>query len=165
LANEAGTSPLEVAIRILLEEEMNATIVIFHQSDDVVRRMMVHPHGGFGTDGVLGDRPHPRLYGTFPRVFGHYVRNERVLRLEEAVRKSTSLAADRVRLSDRGRIAPGMAADLVVFNPNTIADTATYESPKQYPIGINWVFVNGTAVVKVGQHTGARPGRSLKPTR
>ena len=80
LGKAAGTSPLEVAIRILMEEEMFASIIIFHQSEDVVRRMMSHPNGGFGTDGVLGDRPHPRLYGTFPRVLGHYVRQEKVLR-------------------------------------------------------------------------------------
>ncbi|MGI5836301.1 MAG: N-acyl-D-amino-acid deacylase family protein [Chloroflexota bacterium] len=163
LGKAAGTSPLEVAIRILMEEEMFASIIIFHQSEDVVRRMMSHPNGGFGTDGVLGDRPHPRLYGTFPRVLGHYVRQEKVLRLEEAIRKSTSLAAKRLRLSDRGRIAPGMAADLVLFDPKTVIDTSTYEEPRQYPKGINWVIVNGVVTVEDGRHTGARAGRSLKP--
>lgn len=165
LGRSAGTSPLEMAIRLLSEEEMNVSIIIFHQSDEVVRRLMVHPCGGFGTDGVLGDRPHPRLYGTFPRVLGHYVREEKVLRLEEAIRKSTSLAASRLRLADRGQIAPGMAADLVVFDPNSIIDRATYEEPRQFPSGVNWVLVNGTVVVKEGQHTGARPGRSLKPSK
>lgn len=163
LAREAGTSPLEIAIRLLVEEEMNVSMIIFHQSEEVLRRIMVHPRGGFGTDGLLGDRPHPRLYGTFPRVLGYHVREERVLRLEEAIRKSTSLAADRLRLADRGRIASGMAADLVVFDPTSVIDRATYEDPHQSPIGINWVVVNGTVVVKEGRHTGVRPGRSPKP--
>ena len=163
LAGEAGTTPLEVAIRLLLEEELNVGMIIFHQSEEVLRRLMKHPRGGFGTDGVIGKRPHPRMYGTFPRVLGHYVREEKALRLEEAIRKSTSVAADRLRLSDRGRIAPGMAADLVVFDPIRIADTATYENPHQYPVGVNWVLVNGVPVVKEGRHTAARPGRALRP--
>ncbi|MHB1159605.1 MAG: N-acyl-D-amino-acid deacylase family protein [Chloroflexota bacterium] len=165
LAKEAGTTPLEAAIRILVEEEMNASMIIFHQSEEVLRRIMSHPRGGFGTDGLPGKQPHPRLYGTFPRVLGYHVRQEKVLRLEEAVRKSTSLPAERLRLSDRGRIAPTMAADLVVFDPNTVIDRATYEEPHQFPTGINWVVVNGTVVVQEGQHTGAKPGRSLKPGR
>lgn len=163
LAEEAGATPLEVAIQLLIEEKLNAGIIIFHQSEDVLQRLMRHPRGGFGTDGVIGKRPHPRLYGTFPRVLGRYVREEKVLRMEEAIRKATSLAADRLRLADRGRIAPGMAADLVVFDPHTVADTATYENPNQFPIGIGWVLVNGVVVVKEGQHTGAHPGRSLRP--
>ena len=163
LAREQGVSPLEVAIRLLVEEEMNVSMILFHQSEDVIRLMMRHPRGGFGTDGLLGGNPHPRLYGTFPRVLGRYVREEKVLTLEDAVRKSTSLAAERLRLKDRGLIVPGMAADLVVFDPNAIVDTATFENPRQYPLGINWVLVNGTVVVREGVHTGARPGRSLKP--
>jgi N-acyl-D-amino-acid deacylase len=164
LAGEAGTTPLEAAIRILVDEDMNASVIIFHQSEEVIRRLMVHPRGGFGTDGLLGEKPHPRLYGTFPRVLGYYVREQKVLRLEEAIRKATSLAADRLRLPDRGRIAPGMAADLVVFDPNRVIDRGTYENPQQFPEGINWVVVNGTVVVQEGRHTGAHPGRSLRPT-
>jgi len=164
LGEEGGVSPLDVALRLLVEEGMNVGIIIFHQSDDVVRRLMVNSRGGFGTDGVLGDKPHPRLYGTFPRVLGHYVREQKLLRLEEAIRKATSLAADRLRLSDRGRIAPGMAADLVIFDPNRVIDVSTYEDPCRFPLGINWVLVNGAVVVKDGKHTGARPGKSLKPS-
>jgi N-acyl-D-amino-acid deacylase len=165
LAETTGTTPLEVAIWLLLEEELNVGMIIFHQSEDVLRRFMKHSRGGFGTDGVIGKRPHPRMYGTFPRVLGRYVREEKVLRLEEAIRKATSLAADRLRLSDRGRIAPGMAADLVVFDPHRVSDTATYENPHQFPTGINWVLVNGVPVVKEGQHTAARPGKALRPVR
>lgn len=163
LAHEMGITPLEVAIRLLEDENMNVSMIIFHQSDDVIRQFLRHRAGGIGTDGLLGGKPHPRLYGTFPRLLGYYVRQEKVLRLEEAIRKSTSLAADRLRLPDRGRVAKGMAADLVVFNPATVIDTATFENPRQYPAGIDWVIVNGTVVVKEGQHTGAKPGRSLKP--
>lgn len=162
LALEAGTDPLDVAMRILTEEALNVGMIIFNQSEEVLRRVMRHPRGGFGTDGVIGKRPHPRMYGTFPRVLGRYVREEKVLRLEEAIRKSTSLAADRLRLFDRGRIASDMAADLVVFDPNRVADTATFENPRQYPLGISWVVVNGVVVVKEGQHTGAKPGRALR---
>ena len=163
LAEEQGVPPVEMALRLLLEEEMNVSMIIFHQSEEVIRRFMRHPRGGFGTDGLLGGKPHPRLYGTFPRVLGRYVREDKVLRLEEAIRKATSLAADRLRLADRGRVAPGMAADLVVFDPNSVIDTATFEDPRRFPSGINWVIVNGTVVVQEGRHSGATPGRSLKP--
>lgn len=163
LAKAAWIMPLEVAIWILVEEEMKASIIIFHQSNDVVRRMLVHLNGGIDTDGVLGDRPHSRLYGTFPRVLERYVRQEGVLRLEEAIRKFTSLAAWRLRLSERGLIAPGMAADLLLFDPDTVIDTATYEEPRQHSKGIEWMIVNGVATVKGGRHTGAGAGRRLKP--
>ena len=164
LAAQQGVTPPESAIALLAEEEMNVSMIIFHQSEEVIARFMRHPRGGFGTDGLLGGKPHPRLYGTYPRILGRYVRVEKVLRLEEAVRKATSLAADRLRLADRGRIAPGMAADLVLFNPGTVAETATFEEPRQFPVGIPWVLVNGVPVVKEGEPTGALPGRSLRPT-
>ncbi|MCL4532610.1 MAG: D-aminoacylase [Actinobacteria bacterium] len=165
LAGESGIPPVEVAIRLLIDEEMNVSMIIYHQSEDVLRRLMRHPRGSFGTDGLVGGQPHPRLYGTFPRVLGRYVREEKVLRLEEAIRKATSAPADRLRLANRGRIAPDMAADLVIFNPHTVIDKATYENPRQFPEGINWVIVNGTVVVREGRHTGARAGRSLRPSK
>jgi N-acyl-D-amino-acid deacylase len=164
LAQEVGVAPIEAAIRLLLEENMSVSMIIFHQSDDVVGMFMRHPAGGFGTDGLLSGKPHPRLYGSYPRILGHYVRQEKLLKLEEAIRKATSLAADRLRLSDRGRIAEGMGADIVVFNPGTVIDRATFENPRQFPDGINWVLVNGAVVVKEGKHTGAKPGRSLRPS-
>jgi N-acyl-D-aspartate/D-glutamate deacylase len=109
---------------------------------------------------VLG-KPHPRAYGSFPRVLGRYVR-EGVLRLEEAVRKMTSLPAQRFGLHERGLLRPGMCADITVFNPDTIVDTATYKDPVRYPDGVEYVIVNGKITVEEGNHTGVRAGRVLR---
>ncbi|HEY8131960.1 MAG TPA: amidohydrolase family protein, partial [Thermoanaerobaculia bacterium] len=106
--------------------------------------------------------PHPRSYGTFVRVLGRYVREKKLLTLEEAVRKMTSLPAARVGLRDRGLLRPGMKADLVVFDPATVADTATFENPHQYAVGVSYVIVNGVVVVDDAKVTGARPGRVLR---
>ena len=106
--------------------------------------------------------PHPRNFGTFPRVLGVYVRELKLLRLEDAVRKMTSLNADKVGLKRRGLLKPGFFADVTIFNPDTVIDRATYTQPFQYPIGIAYVIVNGTVVLKKGTHTGAKPGRALR---
>jgi N-acyl-D-aspartate/D-glutamate deacylase len=124
---------------------------------------MAHPTTMIGSDGVpAGSKPHPRLYGCFPRVLGHYVRDERVLDLPTAVHRMTGMSAAKFRLTDRGVVRPGAFADLVVFDPSRIRDTATYEDPCRFPEGINAVYVNGRAVARDGQHTGARPGRALR---
>ena len=116
-----------------------------------------------GTDGVLiGDKPSPRTYGTYPRILGEFVREQRLSSLEEAVRKMTSAPAARLGLRDRGVLADGLAADLVLFDPATVATPATYDEPRQFPIGIPYVIVNGTVVVDDGEHTGATPGRALR---
>ncbi|MGH7700480.1 MAG: amidohydrolase family protein [Gemmatimonadales bacterium] len=131
-----------------------------------VERIMRHPQTMIGSDGRLvrlGDgHPHPRWYGTFPRILGVYVRERGVLTLEEAIRKMTSLSADRLGLRDRGRIAEGAVADLVVFGPATVRDRATFEDPHQYPVGIEYVMVDGALVVDGGRFTDARPGRALR---
>jgi N-acyl-D-aspartate/D-glutamate deacylase len=106
--------------------------------------------------------PHPRSYGTFPRVLGFYVRDKKLLTLEEAVRKMSSMPAQRVGITDRGVLRPGMKADIVVFDPAVIADKATYDKPHQYAVGVSHVLVNGTLVVDDGKVTGARPGRVLR---
>jgi N-acyl-D-amino-acid deacylase len=105
---------------------------------------------------------HPRAYGTFPRVLGHYSRDEKLFSLEEAVRKMTAQAAARANLHDRGILREGMAADIVVFDPDTVIDRATFEAPHQFPIGISDVIVNGVAVLRNGQMTTARPGRTIR---
>jgi N-acyl-D-amino-acid deacylase len=129
---------------------------------------MQQPWVGIGSDGAAVSpemkfvgKPHPRFYGTFPRVLGVYVRDKKVLTLPEAIRKMTSLPAEITGLSDRGLLRPGMGADIVIFDDKTVADKATYEDPSQYPVGINYVIVNGSVVIDRGQHTGAKPGRVL----
>ena len=122
-----------------------------------------HPSGMVGTDSTfIGAKPSPRSYGSYPRVLGEFVREDAWLGLEEAVRKMTSAPADRLGLKDRGRLADGMKADLVVFDPATVRANATYEEPRQFPDGVEYVVVNGVVVVDQGQHTGALPGRVLR---
>ena len=113
-------------------------------------------------DSMSRGRGHPRGFGTFPRILGRYVREDSVLTLEEAVRKMTSLAAQRVGLTRRGLLAPGMFADVVIFDPTTVADRATFERPQQLSTGVRFVFVNGVAVIDDGVETRALPGRALR---
>jgi N-acyl-D-amino-acid deacylase len=140
---------------------------IFHAlHEDDVERIMRHPWTAIASDGRLvrpGDgHPHPRWYGTFPRVLGHYVRDRGVLTLEDAVRKMTSLPAWRMGLEERGRIADGLVADLVIFDPATVIDRSTFEDPHHYPEGIPYVIVNGVVTVDDGDFLDLRPGRVLR---
>ena len=140
---------------------------IFHaMSDEDVERIMRHPQTMIASDGRLSQpgeaAPHPRCYGTFPRVLALYVREKHVLTLETAIHKMTLMPARRLGLADRGRIAAGMQADLVLFNPTTVRDTATFENPHQYPEGIPFVIVNGVVTVDTGKFTAARGGRVLR---
>jgi N-acyl-D-amino-acid deacylase len=164
LAAEWGLEPLAAAQRVLDAEGMNAAVVIHNMSEDDVRTVLRHPSTMIGSDGLpmLHGKPHPRLYGTFARVLGTYVREQGVLPLEEAVHRMTGLSAERFGLEDRGRLRAGAFADLVLFDPAAIADVATYADPHHPPVGIARVFVNGTEVVRDGAHTGARPGRALR---
>ncbi|HXH06295.1 MAG TPA: amidohydrolase family protein, partial [Vicinamibacterales bacterium] len=156
---------LEAARRML--REGGASMVYHFMSEEDVERIMRHPEVAIASDAslpVFGEGvPHPRGYGNNPRVLGRYVRERRILPLEEAVRKMTSLPAGHFRFERRGRIALGYAADLVVFDPARVADTATFEKPHAYPTGIPHVVVNGVVVVRDGHHTGARPGQVLVP--
>jgi N-acyl-D-amino-acid deacylase len=143
------------------------TTAIYHFMDENdVRRIMRHPQTMIASDGRLifpdEGQPHPRAYGTFPRVLGRYVRDAQVLTLEIAVRKMTTMPADRLGIRDRGRIAEGCYADLVVFNPATIIDRATYQTPHQYPAGVDYVVVNGAITVENGHMTRMRAGRLLR---
>ena len=166
LANDFGTEPAVAARRIVDAEGYGAVVIIESMHEDDVRTVMAHPSTMIGSDGIptFGGKPHPRLYGTFARVLGHYARDTGVLSLEEAGHRMTGMPAAKFGLAGRGVIAPGAWADLVLFDPATIADIATYETPRQHPTGISAVWVNGVAVVRDGAHTGTRPGRALRRT-
>ena len=139
---------------------------VYHaMSEEDVERIMQHPATAIGSDGplsVFGEgTPHPRHYGTFARVLGYYVREEGILRLEEAVRKMTSATAQRLGLQDRGLLRERYLADVAIFDPDEIRDTATFEDPHQYPVDVRFVIVNGVTVVAEGRHSGLRPGRAI----
>jgi N-acyl-D-amino-acid deacylase len=155
---------LEAARRLMLGG--GASMVYHFMSEDDVARIMRHPAVGIASDaGVLqpgAGVPHPRGYGNTARVLGEYVRTRKVLTVEEAVRKMTSLPASHFGLAGRGTIVEGAAADLVLFDPARVADLATYAAPHVSPAGMPHVFVNGVAVVTAGAHTGARPGQTLR---
>jgi len=164
-----GGSPVDVLFRVLIDNGGSVPTVYFHHDEQDMQYALRQPFVSIGSDGaavaaagpLAKGHPHPRFYGTFPRVLGRYVRERKLLTIEEAVRKMTSANAAKIRVFDRGLLRPGMWADLTVFDPETIADRATYENPHQYPAGIEWVIVNGTVVLAQGKHTGARPGRIL----
>jgi N-acyl-D-amino-acid deacylase len=153
--------PLEFALDLLRDERMGVSMISFSQTEEVVARLMRLPWVNACTDGLLGGRPHPRAFGSFPRLIGRYARAH-ALPLEEMVRKLTSQAADAMHLSGRGRVAPGQVADLVVFDPTTVNDTATFEEPMSFPTGIEHVIVNGIPVISRGAATGNRPGRTVR---
>ncbi len=161
-AGMAGREVVEFACDLLLEEELAVGHLSLLGNEADMQRIMKHPGHTAGSDGILvGDRPNPRAWGTFPRFIARYSRKLGVLKLEEVIRHMTSAAAQRLGFNDRGLVKEDFAADLVVFNPETIKDTATFEAPKQYPVGIDYVLVNGAVVVEKGKHTGALKGRAL----
>ena len=165
IAAERGWS-LEQAVREVLSAPSGKEVIciqfIIDEAD--IETNLRHPRMMIGSDGIpdLRGRPHPRLYGTMPRVLGKYVRERQILTLEEAVRRMTSLACDRFGLAGRGLVREGAFADLVVFDPDTVLDLATYEEPKQEPAGIRMVVVNGAVAYEDGRHTGAGAGRMLR---
>jgi N-acyl-D-amino-acid deacylase len=155
--------PIDLYCELLADDQLGATCVHHIGNEDNVRAIMAHPSHTGGSDGILvGDRPHPRAWGTFPRYLGQYARELGVLRLEDAVRKFTSLPAQRLGLWDRGLVRPGHAADLVVFDRDRVDEVGTYEDPRHTPTGLPYVIVNGQVVIDEGQHTGARAGRALR---
>jgi N-acyl-D-amino-acid deacylase len=165
-----GKDPRDAVMDLVVADGGNSACVTSIMSEEDVRAALRHPlvsidtdYGAMAEDGPLSDTgSHPRAWGTFPRILGKYVREEQLLTLEEAVRKMTSRPAARVGLTDRGILRPGMKADIVVFDPVTIADKATYEDPRHYSVGIDTVLVNGRAVVANGKITTERPGRALR---
>jgi N-acyl-D-amino-acid deacylase len=161
IAREWAVDKLEAVRRL-----QPASAIYFMMREDDVRNILAFEHTMVGSDGIpLGERPHPRLWGTFPRVLGHYSRDVGLFPLETAVWKMTGLTAGNFGLADRGRIAEGAAADLVVFDADRVIDTASYEEPQRAAAGIEVVVVNGTPVWAQGRGTGARPGQVLSRPR
>lgn len=171
LAAERGREPYDLLLEIIIGDENRTGMVGFGMAEENTERILSHPLAMVCSDGsalapygpLSEGTPHPRSYGTFPRVLGHYVRERRAMPLETAIHKMTGMPAKRLRLAGRGVIAPGSFADLVAFDPDTVADRATFEAPHQYPAGIPHVWVNGVQVLRDGEHTGARPGRVVRP--
>jgi N-acyl-D-amino-acid deacylase len=169
-AARLGREPYAVTVELLALSRNRVQIVGHGMGEEDVKRFVAHPLGAFCSDagarrttGPFSEGvPHPRAYGAFPRLLGKYVREEKALSLEEAVRKASALPAEILHLADRGTIEPGKAADLVVFDPAIVADTATFEAPHSYPVGLPHVIVNGEIVVKDGEPTEALPGRALR---
>jgi N-acyl-D-amino-acid deacylase len=159
----AGLSPTDLYFDTLVAEQLGTSCLMHVGHEDNVRAIMRHPAHTGGSDGLLvGERPHPRAWGTFPRYLARYVRELGVLSLEECVAHLTGRAARRLRLSDRGLVREGYAADLVLFDPETVADTATFDEPRQPAAGIPYVLVNGVPVIDDGRHTGALAGHSIR---
>jgi dihydroorotase/N-acyl-D-amino-acid deacylase len=159
---------LDAAIDLILTEQQGIGTIFFLMSEDNVALQLRQPWIKIGTDagGIDPDSArggaHPRSYGTYPRILGRYVREQRVLSLEDAVRKMSGAVATRLSIRDRGLLAPGYYADVVIFDPATIIDRATFEQPHQLSTGVRYLFVNGVAVVSNGRHTGAKPGRLVR---
>jgi dihydroorotase/N-acyl-D-amino-acid deacylase len=170
IGREMGKDPRDALMDIVIADSAETSCIISIMTEDDVRTALKHPMVSIDTDsearaedGPLSEsKSHPRAWGTFPRILGKYVREEKLLTLEEAVRKMTSRSAARVGLWDRGILRPGMAADVTVFDPAKIRDVSTFEDPNHYSVGVRYVLVNGKAVVDEGKITAERPGRVLR---
>lgn len=167
LCRLTGKPLAETVKDVLAQEGESVVAVIFGMDEADVRRVLAHPTTMIGSDGIpsVEGKPHPRLYGTFARVLGTYARKEKLFSLEEAVHRMTGLAAQKFHLTDRGVIREGAYADLVVFDPHTIAEAGTYQEPRQYPSGIDYVIVNGKITADHGRHTRERNGRVMRQGR
>ena len=170
VAKTRNKDPWDTVLDLILEDRSRIGVVFFLMSEDNVRKQLKLPWVSFGSDAAsmapegvfLKSSTHPRAYGNFARWLGRYVRDEKLVSLPEAIRRLSALPATNLGLEGRGFLKPGMYADVVVFDPVTVADRATYESPQQYAVGVRHVLVNGVPVLKDGEHTGATPGRALK---
>jgi N-acyl-D-amino-acid deacylase len=170
VARMRGKSPEETAMDLVIEDGSRVGTVYFLMSEENVRRQVAIPWVSFGSDaeapateGVfLKSNPHPRAYGNFSRLLGKYVREEKLITMEEAIRRLTWLPARNLKIASRGALIPGYFADIAIFDPAKVSDHATFEKPHQYSTGMVHVFVNGVQVVKDGQHTGAKPGRVVR---
>jgi N-acyl-D-aspartate/D-glutamate deacylase len=170
LARERGCDPLDAVCDFLLADRGHTRILVASMDEADVRQILRSPEVLIASDSFVaapegptgGGKPHPRTYGTFVRVLGHYVRDERLLSLPQAIRKMTGGPAAALGLLDRGLVREGYRADLALFDPATVAERATFDDPHQYPTGVSMVLVNGVVVVESGEHTGALPGRVLR---
>ena len=167
---DPAPDPLDILFDVLIEERGSVPTVYAHHTDSDMHLALSQPWCSIGSDGLAyavegplrRGHPHPRSFGTFPRVLGVYVRQKGLLRLEEAIRKMTSQNAAKLGLFDRGILRPGQYADITIFDDQRVIDRATYTDPFQYSDGIEYVLVNGEVVLDRGKHTGARPGRALR---
>lgn len=165
IAEAGGIGPVDALFMVLEEERLKVSVILYSMEEGDVERVLAYPWTMVGSDGLppgVGGLPHPRLYGTFPRVIARYVRERGLLSLEQAVRKMTGLAADTFGLRDRGIVHEGAIADLVAFNAETIRDVATFDDPVRTPLGIHWVMQSGQIVVRGGQYVGRRQGQRLR---
>jgi N-acyl-D-amino-acid deacylase len=170
IATERGTPPVETAMDLFVEDDSRIGTVRFTMSEDNIRRKIQLPWVSFCSDSAsmapeapfTNAQPHPRAYGSFARLLGKYVREEKLIPLEEAIRRLTGFPADNLKLSHRGHLGPNYFADVVIFDPKTITDQATFENPHQLATGVEHVFVNGVRILADGEHTGATPGRFVK---
>ena len=173
VARMRHTSPEDTAMDLVIEDDSRVSTVYFLMSEDNLKKQVVLPWVSFasdedtrGIDGVfLKSSAHPRAYGNFARVYAKYVRDDKLLSVEDAVRKMTSLPAQNLGIDRRGLLKPGYFADVVVFDPQTIQDHATFDKPRQYATGVSEVLVNGVEVIRDGEHTGAKPGRAVRRAR
>jgi N-acyl-D-amino-acid deacylase len=173
LAQARGAEPYALLLEIMYADSGRTGMVGFGMSEENTEKILAHPLGMICSDGsalategpLARGTPHPRNFGTFPRVLGHYVRERRAMSLELAVHKMTAMPAAKLRLKDRGKLAQGAYADIVVFDPATVADRATFEQPFAYPVGIAHVIVNGVLVLRDAEHTGSLPGRVVRSAR
>src|SRR4030042_6928828 len=169
-ARDMGKQPYDFIRDLLIEERAMVGMISFYGNEDVLKKILANPLVGVGCDGsavgpygiLSAGKPHPRNYGTFPRAPGKYVREEKLVPLERMINKMTAIPASRFGFEKRGRLQPGGYADLVVFDPDKIADRATWVDPHQYPVGVEYVIVNGQVVVEPGKHTGRLPGKILQ---
>ncbi len=169
-AVESGKDPYTFIRDLIIAENDQVGMINFSLNEETFKRIIMHPLVVIGSDGwalapygrLAKDKPHPRSYGTFPRMLGRYVRDERILSLGRAIEKMTSLTAQKFGLTGRGRIQKGYYADIVIFDPDTVMDMSTWQDPHRYPVGIPYVIVNGELVIENGEHTGRLPGRILR---
>jgi N-acyl-D-amino-acid deacylase len=170
VAEERGVTPAEAVIDLVIEDGSRVEVIYFLMAEENIAKKIRLPYMSFGSDAespasegiFLEFSPHPRAYGNFARLLGKYVRDEGVISLAEAIHRLTGLTADKLRVQERGYLRPGYYADVVVFDPATIADRATFADPHQYAVGVEHVWVNGEQVLRDGEHTGATPGRVVR---